>query len=312
MRTKILILLILTASVSYSQNTTVAYVMANQRTDGTGLVDISYALQGDGINYNIRCEVSFDEGENFTNIQPEYLTGTLDSINPGVQETIVWNAIASHPDMYTNQAKIKLIAYQESTGPITTCDCSVADYCDLFPMPTINPNWSVLSGNWNIVANEGLHGYWSISAAQTDQGLIFLNQSLYDPNDYLATTKVKCREENTVGYVGERFVLRNSVNNQILIAFNWVARSVVSHVRVNGAYYITITETANIEAFNTEFGDFNDYSVSKEGNLIKVYVNGVFVHEFIDTYFQGNTVFGLATYGHSYYTDFRICPANEN
>jgi pimeloyl-ACP methyl ester carboxylesterase len=191
-----------------------------------------------------------------------------------------------------------------SSGTMGSCSCENSTFCDLFTGSYINPNWNIISGNWNIQSGE-LYGYWSHSAAQTDQGIILIDQSQYDPNNFYSTVSVMVRTGTQVG--GERFVLRFSPGNQILIAFNWNDRSIRPHVRINSSIYSEITAITNFEHYNNTLGSLNEYTIKKVNKQISVYVNGYLATEFVDTYFNGNTVFGLATYGRSYYSDFRIC-----
>jgi hypothetical protein len=275
---------------SAQSSSVVSNVQFSQRTDGSGIVDINYNVSNSaGSDVFIIVKASNDNGQTW-DYPISQISGNIGTVSPGYNKQIVWNFGAEHPNIFGENFRIKVIA-------------SSALFYDDFNNAPINSNWTIQSGSWSIV-NQELNGYWSWNYAQTDQGKIMLNESLYDPEDYVVSTQVKVRTGYQVG--GERFVLRNSSNNQIMVSFDWNTKSVYPHVRINGAYYFSINTVTNLSYFNNTIGSYNEYSLKKTGNYIEVYVNGHLATQFYDTYFNGNTKFGLATYGNAYYNNFWI------
>ncbi|MCF8307086.1 MAG: T9SS type A sorting domain-containing protein [Ignavibacteriales bacterium] len=181
-------------------------------------------------------------------------------------------------------------------------------FFDEFGGSQINSAWTIVSGTWGIIEGE-LKGYWSQSSAQTDQGVIMLDTSLYDRNHYSATVRVKVRNGYWEG--GERFVLRNSANNQILISFHTdyttgINNMVIPHYRKNGETYKNIAFVDSVSFFNTNIGDYNKFTIQKNGSSIRVLVNDIEATTFIDSVFNGDTYLGLAAYGYAYYDDFEV------
>jgi hypothetical protein len=306
MKKKILSILAIAVFVlqAFAQTGTISNISVQQRTDGSGMVDVYFTLNGSATSYNVLIEASFDGGNTYTPVPAAHLSGDVSGISPGTKH-IVWDGLGSFPNTYSTQSKLKLIATVILPGNM--CNCQEASFCDLFLGPDINPNWSPISGTWNI-HSEGLNGYWSWNSAQSDQGIVLINQNQYDPNSFIATVKVKVRTGFQIG--GERFVLRHSSGNQIMISFDWSVQGVFPHVRINSSYYSSFNTVENFPYFNNNLGDENEYTIKKINNNLSIYVNGYLATEFIDTWFNGNTVFGLATYGTSYYREFRICSAN--
>jgi len=89
------IALILLASARANAATpVVTNVVARQRTDGTGMVDITYDLADpDSATVCISLEVSTDGGATYS-ARP-YMTGDLGWVRPGRTRSIVWNAKAA-------------------------------------------------------------------------------------------------------------------------------------------------------------------------------------------------------------------------
>ena len=176
-------------------------------------------------------------------------------------------------------------------------------FCDNFSETAIGSGWNQLSGTWSI-NNGSLYGYWSQGAAQTDQGIVLIKPELYDAQNFTATVNVMVRTGYQIG--GERFVLRNSAGNQIMISFSWITRGIYPHIRQNSSSYASFKTVENFIHFKNALGDINEYKIIKNGKFVKVFVNGYMATEFEDTYFNGITQLGLATYGTSFYEDFCI------
>ncbi|ARN56576.1 formylglycine-generating enzyme family protein [Sedimentisphaera salicampi] len=97
----------------------VTNVQANQRTDGSGIVEISYTLSdADGDACQISAAVSDDGGETYS-ITPTDLSGdTGGNITPG-SRTIYWNSKADLPGEYGENYRVKITADdgQSPEGP---------------------------------------------------------------------------------------------------------------------------------------------------------------------------------------------------
>ena len=92
----ILIILFTLSTFVFTQTAEITNITANQRTDGTGIVDICYDLQGD-VNFSIfsiTAEISFDQGSTWNNISNA--TGDFgNNIEQGMGKCFVWNCITS-------------------------------------------------------------------------------------------------------------------------------------------------------------------------------------------------------------------------
>ena len=97
----------------FSQNNTpeVTNVTFEQRTDGSFKVDIYYDLyDADGDEMTVSMEVSDDAGQTY-GFFATLLTGDIGSgITSGTDKHIVWDFGAEHPDYFSDQIKIKIIA----------------------------------------------------------------------------------------------------------------------------------------------------------------------------------------------------------
>lgn len=97
--------------LSFGQVGSIENIDVEQRTDGSGIVDIYFDLLHSGTaNYNISLEASFDGGSTFSPVAPEYLSGDLVEVAPGTGFQIIWDGLASHPDIFTEEAMVKIIA----------------------------------------------------------------------------------------------------------------------------------------------------------------------------------------------------------
>jgi len=126
MKTQIFLIFLLISIVhySYAQTGEITNIQVVSRSDGTGLIDIDYDLAGQGSLYNISLEVSFDDGAIYSPISNVYLTGDIVSVTPGIQKQIVWNGRESNPDIYCDNAKLKIVAIStnSSGGSVTDKD----------------------------------------------------------------------------------------------------------------------------------------------------------------------------------------------
>ena len=93
-------------------------ILVDQRTDGSGMVDIYFDIVGTGSNiYNITLEVSFDGSEPFDLIDPVYYTGSVRGVQEG-SHYIAWNGMVSHPGIDTEAAVLKITA-DFVAGPVS-------------------------------------------------------------------------------------------------------------------------------------------------------------------------------------------------
>jgi uncharacterized protein (TIGR02145 family) len=102
-----------------AQNGEIANLQVSQRTDGSGLVDIYFDLNGTGASYNLQFEASFDDGANYEPLSANYLTGDLNEILPGTGKHIIWDGKTSHPETFSTQTRVRVIAieYIPPTAP---------------------------------------------------------------------------------------------------------------------------------------------------------------------------------------------------
>ena len=94
-----------------------------QRTDGSGLVDIYYNLSGQGI-YFVNMEASFNEGETFFPVNSSFITGEVGPIYPGNNKHIIWDGKMSNPGIYSSQSKLLLSAVRDPS-PVMDIDGNI-------------------------------------------------------------------------------------------------------------------------------------------------------------------------------------------
>ncbi len=105
----LLLFLLLLTSPALANTAPVVDVTANQRTDGSGIVDIDYTLSdADGDNCDISVVVSDDGGSNW-NITPSALSGDLADVSPGRRQ-IIWQSKTDLPGEYGTNYRVKVIA----------------------------------------------------------------------------------------------------------------------------------------------------------------------------------------------------------
>lgn len=114
MRTTITMLILFAGLISTAQPGTFTNITATQRTDGSGLVDISFDLNGPALSYIISMEVSFNDGANYWPISASALSGDI-QIDQGTGYHIEWDAIQSHPNRFSDESRIKLVANAVNT-----------------------------------------------------------------------------------------------------------------------------------------------------------------------------------------------------
>ena len=75
-----------------------------------GIVDFTFDLDGGGAEYNLSVEVSFDNGDNWSDIPAADLTGQLGNVTPTAGISLEWNAMASFPGQVTSNALLRVTA----------------------------------------------------------------------------------------------------------------------------------------------------------------------------------------------------------
>lgn len=87
----------------------VTNITANQRTDGSKLLDVYFDLAGPDPAYDIMLEVSFDAGANYQAVNE--VTGDNSNIEPGTNLHLVWDAGQEFPDgFYTETFRARVTA----------------------------------------------------------------------------------------------------------------------------------------------------------------------------------------------------------
>ncbi len=95
---------------TFSQTGSITSVQVEQRDDGSGLVDVYYDLAGTEDNYFMNIRVSFDAGNTYFPVSFGSLSGDVAEVSPGSRH-MVWNPTIDHPNRYSPETKLKLVAY---------------------------------------------------------------------------------------------------------------------------------------------------------------------------------------------------------
>jgi uncharacterized protein (TIGR02145 family) len=91
-------------------------ISVQQRTDGSGKIDVYFDLNGQANSYNIFLEASFDGGITYSPISAQYLSGAVLGIIPGSRKHIVWDGMLSFPNLLSHESKIKITAFALGGG----------------------------------------------------------------------------------------------------------------------------------------------------------------------------------------------------
>lgn len=103
--------LLIMGIMCYAQTGIIENINVLQRDDGSGIVDVYFDLSHTGdAQYDIGLEASFDGGNNFEDISSEFLSGDVDEISAATGLHIVWDGLASHPNIQTEEAMLKITA----------------------------------------------------------------------------------------------------------------------------------------------------------------------------------------------------------
>ncbi len=113
-KTTMTMMLLVATIVCAAQPGSFSNVTATQRTDGTAKVDIYFDLSGPALTYYVSLEVSFNNGANYWPITATAITGDV-QIDEGTGYHIVWDALQSHPNRFSDESKIMLVATAAST-----------------------------------------------------------------------------------------------------------------------------------------------------------------------------------------------------
>jgi len=102
---------------AHAQTGSITNIRVNQGTgNNERMVAIMFDLNGSSSTYAISLEVSFDNGDSYTSIDPNEITGSL-SVSPGTDIHLVWDGRISYPD-YSATAQIKITAAWSCGDPI--------------------------------------------------------------------------------------------------------------------------------------------------------------------------------------------------
>ncbi len=112
-----LVLFLITA-YAHSQPGTLTNIQVSQRTDGSGFVDIYFNLSGSAAAYNMSLEASFDAGSTYQPVPAAHLSGDVANVSPGNNKHLVWDGVASFPNTYSTQSKLKILATEVTGGGI--------------------------------------------------------------------------------------------------------------------------------------------------------------------------------------------------
>jgi uncharacterized protein (TIGR02145 family) len=107
----LLIFISLIAAGAFSQDGSITNISVAQRTNGSGLVDVYFDLSGQGNSYFMNMKVSFDAGVNYSPITHSSLSGDTGPLAPGSGKHIIWDPTQEHPNRYSPQTKLMVIAY---------------------------------------------------------------------------------------------------------------------------------------------------------------------------------------------------------
>jgi hypothetical protein len=133
----VILALALTSQVFANTSPVVSNVTVSQRTDGSGIVDISYMLcDADNDLCDVSVLVSNDGGSTWT-VSAVSFTGDIGSnIKPGAGKHITWNCKTDLPEAYGTNYRVKLTATNEqncegymSLPSCASCSNTVRQVC---------------------------------------------------------------------------------------------------------------------------------------------------------------------------------------
>jgi hypothetical protein len=89
---------------------TFSNIAVAQRPDGSGIVDISFDMEGSLRQYFVELEFSADNGQTFAPVAPEHIYGEQVLMAPGIGYQLEIHAREALPGMSTDNAKVRLTA----------------------------------------------------------------------------------------------------------------------------------------------------------------------------------------------------------
>ena len=185
--------------------------------------------------------------------------------------------------------------------------CNVQDD---FSGTTINTSvWNMVSGSWS--QNNQLTGYWSISAAQTDQGNILLVDGLQPSGDYTVEVDEVVSPFGQYKNGHQTFVLYHSPGNKYNISFGCENTAFGMEYRQGGSNYHGLVAIYSIPYFNTTPGQANHTKLVRTGNHFQCYLNDHLIHEFDETIFGGDVKIGIGCYGTATYDNFCLTTGDQ-
>ncbi len=166
----LLVLIVFTNCIYANSAPEISNIYAVQRTDDSGIVDISYTLtDADGDSCIVSMLIS-DDGGSTWNVSATDISGDLGSaISPG-RHTITWNTKTDLPGQYGNTYKIQITADDSNTN---------ANSSEL-GMKWVYVNDSGVSGH------EGFMGYMSKYETTNAQYCQYLNAALVSGDIYVS------------------------------------------------------------------------------------------------------------------------------
>jgi uncharacterized protein (TIGR02145 family)/uncharacterized repeat protein (TIGR02543 family) len=81
-----------------------------QRLDGSGLIDVYYALNVPDALYDISLLISFDDESTFAPISIDHLDGDIAGVSPGSDKHIVWNGLEGFEGTYSTETVLDITA----------------------------------------------------------------------------------------------------------------------------------------------------------------------------------------------------------
>lgn len=94
-----------------AQSGSITINTVQQRSDGSGLVDVYYSLAGSESSYFLNMRVSFDAGITYYPVAMNAMSGDVGEVSPGNNKHIIWNPTTDHPNRFSPQTKLKITAY---------------------------------------------------------------------------------------------------------------------------------------------------------------------------------------------------------
>jgi len=118
MKQKILlsIFIFLIAAGGFAQSGEITVTSVQQRIDGSGLVDVYFNLNGPANFYFIKLRVKFGSETSYFPVAQNTFSGDIGPISSGNNKHIVWDPTLEHPNRYSPQTNLMLIAYNNIEG----------------------------------------------------------------------------------------------------------------------------------------------------------------------------------------------------